>query len=185
MGIVCNRMGTDRPHQHIVNCTVAGAHEDCGIVVGEGVDIQILNTISVGAAGPAVDFEDTYDQTVIDRSILQTSGPDATIVWGGNTQEPLEFDAEQINSGEFDAETGQQSTLLAGIDPGVLFKDYAAGDLQLQPGAPARDFATIQDAPEFDYLRRLRKPDGNFYDVGAYEFFARLCAADPAWIQYR
>lgn len=76
-----------------------------------------------------------------------------------------------LNVVNFQDDSGMSNTItnnLVGTDPS--FVDAGSGDFHLQSGSVARDAgATIVEITQ-DYEGNLR-PQGGFYDIGAYEFF--------------
>ena len=151
------------------------------------MNATITNTISVGSAGPAVVFKDVPTTQVLDCAVLQTAGPAGTptVVWGEASAAPQYFEEQEINQGTFASATAQAGVVIAGVTPEELFEDPANGDLELLADSVALDLAKKDDAPSYDYQRRLRGIGSEQYDAGAYERTDIPNATGLAWTQYQ
>lgn len=181
-GIYLGRNPGVTPYQTVLNCTVARSLGGAGIEADNGIELMLKNSIVVGESHSAIVLRQSpsapsVDHLVVHSGISAESGP---IVWGIS---PVSFDAEDINSDLFAQATGQPSTVIAVSDPGEVFENYEAGDLQLSESSPALNFSSPVGAPQFDILRRDRRQAG-LADAGAYERFAFNAVRGSSWAAY-
>ena len=121
----------------------------------------------------------------VPRVVVQHDEPSQTgaILWGEARNEPVGFDSEEINSDAFAAATGQPPLVVAIDNPSSLFRNYVAGDLELNYDSVAHDFSRSLDPPSCDILRRPRAISVRV-DAGAFEL-PLLNAVNPrVWGAY-
>jgi hypothetical protein len=123
--------------------------------------------LTSGLRIPAIRF--TFEQMGVtnyqgDYNLFHNDNPNRAIVVGYTD----EFSLAQLASGEWTAYSGQDAHSIVVYSEADIFVDPAVSDLHLSPASPAIDTGTSAGAPSEDFDGRAR-PQGNGYDIGAYE----------------
>lgn len=127
---------------HMYNCIVAG---------GENIGLLLAERSTVNYSG--------------DYNLFHNTNPFRAIVVGFMDEFPL----DSVAQGAWTAYSGQDAHSVVVTSGASIFMNPANGDFQLQKSSPAVDKGTATGAPSEDYLGK-RRPDGNGYDIGAFEY---------------
>ncbi len=112
------------------------------------------------------------NNTVMDRNNASPGPPWIRIANHKNGTAPVDCVVRNNLATSFnDAKGVLEEDNLRIHDPAALFVDPGHFDLHLLPDAAAIDAGSSKDAPELDH-DRIRRPQGNGIDIGAYEWHA-------------
>lgn len=148
------------------NCTLVGSGTYSVWVGSLGDRLRMYNTILAGGENIGLGFEQ--------KGVENYQG-DYNIFHNVNAERAIsvayldEFSLGQIAEGKWVTYSGQDVHSLVVTDARSLFQNLFAWDLRLCPGSVAIDAGTHQAGPADD-CDGIARPQGNNYDIGAYEY---------------
>jgi len=116
-------------------------------------------------------LRDAIDSTIVNNIVFDTSGEYPTwITLGDNGQNSVIRNNMALSYGSSGTNITRSNNIVIGdYGADALFNDWRNRDMTHNPGSPAIDAGTSQDAPSVDILGTSR-PQGSSFDIGAYEF---------------
>lgn len=160
-----------------INQPFRGSLQGIGCFDGPYRNWTIENNLIVVDHWHGISLYGAYDckvinNTVIDPTPEDTPGPAWILITDHKDGTPSERCVVYNNlAGQINVDSIESNNLVVDTysDYDQYFRDYKAGDFRLRPNSPAIDGGRNDVAPAVDILGTTR-PQGQYVDVGAYEF---------------